>query len=151
MFKVLAVISKKQVFGESAMAKERNFDRRRFLRSAVGATLAARFSMALGGCNEPGLHWGKRLKALIVTGQSNKWHDWTIISPVLKGLLEETGLFKVDMAVSPAKGAGESEMAKFNPNFANYDVVVLDYDGDDWGQTAKEEFVKYIKNGGGLV
>ena len=35
-------------------------------------------------------------KALIVTGQNN--HDWKETTPVLKKLLEETGLFAVVVA-----------------------------------------------------
>ena len=41
----------------------------------------------------------KPLKALIVDGQNN--HDWKATTPVLKRLLEETGLFTVDVATSP--------------------------------------------------
>ena len=40
--------------------------------------------------------------ALIVDGQNN--HDWQATTPVLKTLLIETGLFKVDIATSPPKG-----------------------------------------------
>ncbi|MEK7996096.1 MAG: DUF1080 domain-containing protein, partial [Planctomycetota bacterium] len=57
------------------------------------------------------------LKALIVDGQNN--HDWKSTTPVLKSLLEKTGLFAVDVATSPAKG---QPMDKFKPDFAKYDV-----------------------------
>ncbi len=88
------------------------------------------------------------LNALIVTGQSNRSHDWTKLSPVLKTMLEQTELFAVDVATSPAKG---QDMSSYNPDFDAYDVVVLDYDGDEWPEQTKTNFVEYVKNGGGVV
>jgi len=88
------------------------------------------------------------LKALIVNGQMNKAHDWKVSSPILKRILEQTGLFKVDFATSPPKGGN---MENFKPDFAAYDVMVLDYDGDYWSEQTKKAFVKYVKSGGGVV
>ena len=91
------------------------------------------------------------LKALIVTGQTNPWHNWKVSSPILKQLLEQTGLFKVDVAASPP---GDEGIKDFKPNFADYDVVVLDYDGYDresWSEQTKTAFVEYVKAGGGVV
>lgn len=91
------------------------------------------------------------LKALIVTGQSNPWHNWEISSPILKQLLEQTALFKVDTATAPP---GNEGIENFKPDFAVYDVVVLDYDGYDrqgWSEQTKTEFVEYVKSGGGVV
>jgi len=85
-------------------------------------------------------------KALIVDGQNG--HDWKSTTPVLKKLLEETGLFAVDVATSPAKG---QDMSGFKPKFADYNVVVLNYQGDDWPKETQEAFVEYVKNGGGVV
>jgi type 1 glutamine amidotransferase len=86
------------------------------------------------------------LKALIVDGQNA--HNWKQTTPVLKKLLEETGLFSVDVATSPGKGR---DMSVFRPNFAGYDVVVLNYQGDDWSETTQNAFVDYVANGGGVV
>ncbi len=88
------------------------------------------------------------LKALIVTGQCNRAHNWKVSSPILKQLLEETGLFKVDVAISPPK---KGDMSNFKPKFADYKVVVLNYNGDEWPQSTKDAFVKYVKSGGGVV
>ncbi|MHC4483345.1 MAG: HEAT repeat domain-containing protein, partial [Planctomycetota bacterium] len=91
------------------------------------------------------------LKALIVTGQSNPWHRWEASSPILKQILEQTGLFEVDMAISPPDDDGIED---FGPDFGDYDVVVLDYDGYDrkgWSKQTKKAFVKYVKSGGGVV
>ncbi len=88
------------------------------------------------------------LKALIVTGQMNRWHNWPVSSPVLKRLLEETGLFKVDFATAPADA---NNMAGFKPDFSAYNVVVLDFDGPSWPQESQAAFVEYVRNGGGVV
>ena len=68
----------------------------------------------------------KILKALIVDGQNN--HDWKGTTPVLERLLEETGMFEVDVATSPAKG---QPMDTFRPIFPKYDVIVANYTGDE--------------------
>jgi len=88
----------------------------------------------------------KLLKALIVDGQNN--HDWKATTPVLRKLLEETGLFAVDVATSPA---GDEPMSAFKPDFAKYDVIVSNYTGKDWPQETRDALVNYMKNGGGLV
>ena len=86
------------------------------------------------------------LKALIVNGQNN--HCWQTSSPILKQILEQTYLFKVDVATSPPKG---SSMEGFKPDFAGYDVVVLDYNGDLWPEQTRRAFVDYVRSGGGVV
>jgi hypothetical protein len=91
------------------------------------------------------------LKALIVTGQCNPWHNWEVSSPILKQLLEQTGLFKVDTAISPPDDNG---IENFKPDFADYNVVVLDYDGynrRDWSEQTKTNFIDYVASGGGVV
>lgn len=85
-------------------------------------------------------------KALIVDGQNG--HDWKSTTPVLKQILEETGLFTVDVATSPPKG---EDMSNFKPDFAAYDVVVSNYQGDPWPEQTKQALVDYVRGGGGLV
>jgi type 1 glutamine amidotransferase len=85
-------------------------------------------------------------KTLIVTGQNG--HNWKETTPVLKKVLEETGLFTVDVATSPAKG---EDMSGFQPKFADYQLVVLNYQGAAWPDATKQAFVDYVSNGGGVV
>jgi len=85
-------------------------------------------------------------KALIVDGQNG--HPWQATTPILKQRLEETKLFTVDVATSPPKGA---DMSGFKPNFAAYDVVVSNYQGDPWPEATRRALVNYVKGGGGLV
>lgn len=86
------------------------------------------------------------MKALIVTGQNG--HKWAETTPVLKQLLEDTKLFTVDVATSPAKG---EDMSGFKPAFTDYDVVVTNYQGADWPAETQTALVDYVKGGGGLV
>jgi len=85
-------------------------------------------------------------KALIVDGQNG--HDWKATTPVLKRVLEETELFSVDVATSPPKG---EDMSGFKPDFAAYDVVVSNYQGDEWPEETEQALVDYVAGGGGLV
>jgi hypothetical protein len=85
-------------------------------------------------------------RTLIITGQNN--HNWKASSPVLKTILDETGLFMADIAITPEKGG---DMTKFNPDFSRYKLVVLDYNGDSWSEKTKTAFVNFVSNGGGVV
>jgi type 1 glutamine amidotransferase len=88
----------------------------------------------------------RSVKALIVDGQNN--HKWQETTPALKKMLEETGLFSVDVATSPPKGA---DMSGFAPKFADYSVVILNYNGEAWSPAAMAAFEKYVRDGGGVV
>ena len=63
-------------------------------------------------------------------------------------MLEGTGLFEVDIAESPAPGA---KMGGFEPKFASYKLVVLNYNGEMWPPSTRRAFSAYVKNGGGVV
>lgn len=89
---------------------------------------------------------GDTYKALIVDGQSE--HNWQAATPVLAGILEETGLFTTEVATSPAKG---EDMSSFSPKFSKYDVVILNYSGDSWSEKTEKAFVNYVNKGGGVV
>jgi len=103
--------------------------------------LSTVFSPALNAQTSPA-----PIKALIVTGQN--YHPFNMTSGALKLMLEDTGLFRVDIAISPpAKG----NMKGFRPDFAAYRLVVLDYSGDDWPSATQKAFVSYVRNGGGVV
>lgn len=85
-------------------------------------------------------------KTLIITGQNN--HDWKTSSPILKQILDETGLFSSEVMITPDKGG---DMSAFNPDFSKYKLVVLDYNGDSWSDKTNAAFLDFVRNGGGLV
>lgn len=95
--------------------------------------------LAFSGSNE-------KIKAVIITGQNN--HNWEVSNVVLEQILENSGMFDCDVAKSPAKG---EDFSNFNVNFSNYDVVVIDYNGDSWNDKMKSDFQEYVCAGGGVV
>ncbi len=89
---------------------------------------------------------GTAIKVLIVDGQNN--HNWRETTPVIKEYLEQAGIFTVDVATSPDKGKDNSQ---FKPQFDKYDVVLMNYNGDNWTPETNAAFEKFVANGGGLV
>jgi type 1 glutamine amidotransferase len=86
------------------------------------------------------------IKVLIVTGQNN--HNWQESHLILQKYLNDSGLFEVDLAITPEKG---EDMSSFHPDFSAYKAVVLDYTGDAWSDATNLAFLDYVKKGGGVV
>lgn len=86
------------------------------------------------------------MNALIVTGQTI--HNWQSSSLFLKYILEKSGLFSAEIKTSPNTG---EDMSEFIIDFTPYDLVVLDYTGDNWPPATRNNFVSYVQNGGGVV
>ena len=103
--------------------------------------LPACLSLALAICAH-----AAPIKVLLIDGQNN--HAWATTSPEIKKILEEPGLFTVDVATSPKQG---EDMNGFVPKFADYQVVVSNYNGALWSPAAQEAFEKYVGGGGGFV
>src|SRR3954454_13796504 len=79
------------------------------------------------------------IPVLLVTGQSNRYHDWEVSSPIVKRQLEDSGRFDVTVATTPAKGAAPNQdMSSFTPPFSDYQVVVLDYEGFEFAPPVKQ-------------
>ena len=92
------------------------------------------------------------IKVLLITGQSNRYHNWQVSSPIVKRQLEESGRFAVTVATTPPKGeAPNQDMSSFSPKFSEYQAVVLDYEGFEFAPPVKQTLADYVKNGGGLV
>jgi type 1 glutamine amidotransferase len=108
------------------------------------------FRAALAGALLTGAMYGASMRALIIDGQNN--HDWKATTPVLKKILEDTGLFQVDVVTTPPVGG---DFSTFRPDFSKYQVVVSNYNefpkGDKWPEEVKTAFEKYVSGGGGFV
>src|SRR5208282_5912528 len=89
-----------------------------------------------------------KLKVMLLTGQSSKYHNWALSSVILKRILEQPGRFTVQTVTTPPTGA---DMSGFHPNFKSCDVVVMDYEGDEWPAATQQAFAEFIRGGGGLV
>ena len=88
----------------------------------------------------------KSIKTLLITGQNN--HNWPVSQLAIQQILENSGLFVVDFATSPAK---DEDMSEFVVDFTPYDLVILDYNGDSWPEEMRSRLVKFAERGGGIV
>jgi uncharacterized protein len=93
----------------------------------------------------------RRIPVMLLDGESaGRYHDWARVTPVLKKMLDETGLFDVTVVTAPGTSG---ELAGFDPRFANYRAVVMNYDApqDRWPAALKTALERYMTEGGGLV
>jgi type 1 glutamine amidotransferase len=69
---------------------------------------------------------------------------------VLKKVLEDAGLFQVDVVTAPPAGG---DFAAFAPRFSDYKAILLNYDAPDdrWPASLKTAFEQYVSAGGGVV
>ena len=91
------------------------------------------------------------IKVMLLDGESGgPYHKWQLGTPVLKRMLEETGLFQVDVVTAPAT---TGTLGDFRPDFQAYRVVVWNYDAPDerWPEPLRRAFEQYVSAGGGVV
>ncbi|HEY8253948.1 MAG TPA: ThuA domain-containing protein [Rhizomicrobium sp.] len=89
------------------------------------------------------------IKVMILDGASAAaYHDWKLTTQIMKRELEEGGLFDVTVVSAPP---ADGDFSNFHPDFARYQVVLSNYDTQDWPAPLKAQFETYMKNGGGLV
>jgi len=88
-----------------------------------------------------------QIKGLILTGLHHPDHPWQETTPVIKESFESDGKINVEVSTDI------EDLSKLDLN--KYDFLVLNY--CNWEKPeglspgSKEEFVKYLKNGGGLI
>ena len=63
----------------------------------------------------------------------------------------EAALAKWNGQRAAAEQANADLWKKWSPDFKSYDVIVSNYNGQDWPEAVRAKFVEYIRNGGGLV
>ena len=91
------------------------------------------------------------IRVMILDGeQAGAYHAWQQTTPYLKRMLDDAGIFQVDVVTAPPK---DGDYSTFKPDWSKYQVVVSNYDAPDerWPDTLKTSFEQYIRNGGGLV
>lgn len=90
----------------------------------------------------------EKVHAMLLTGRSNKFHNWQGNSAAIEKHLLDAGIFEVEKVVTTPTG---ESLEGFAPEWSKYDVVVMDWEGEEWPEDTKSSFVEYMKNGGGLV
>jgi uncharacterized protein len=114
------------------------------LRAAGATAIVAAFLIAAVGAASP-------IAVMLLDGESGgTYHDWQRVTPVLKKMLDETGLFTTTVVTAPPPG---SDFTAFAPDFAKYQVVVMNYDAPDerWPAALKASFERFVTDGGGFV
>lgn len=109
-------------------------------RICVAALAALGLLGTLAG--SPGSSAPKKVRVLLVTGQNN--HKWKETSPHLEQFLESTGRFDVETTENPA--ATLADKAKLQ----NVDVLLLNYNGQRWGEPAETNFLDAVRGGVGV-
>jgi type 1 glutamine amidotransferase len=90
------------------------------------------------------------IPVLIVDGFSN--HDWKQTTKVTKWILEETGMFVVDVSTIPTDSM---QRMAWRADFSKYPVVIQNsnniWDAKlKWPREAEKDLEDYVQNGGGL-
>lgn len=114
------------------------------LKSRSLAVLLITLIAACASATQPDM----KLNALLISGQMNPYHNIETMDRVITQYLEATGLFDVTQVSTPKAG---EDMSSFAPDFSQYDLVVLNYDGDLWSAATRQAFEQYMLDGGGLV
>jgi uncharacterized protein len=96
-----------------------------------------------------------KIPLLIVDGMNN--HDWPRATKILKEILDASGRFSVEVSTSPTGKASKEEWDKWRPQFAQYAVVVSNFNGGfqpsdkHWPRDVEKALEDYVAGGGGLV
>jgi len=91
------------------------------------------------------------IRVMILDGESGgPYHNWKATTPVLKKILEDAGLFQVEVVTAPPHGG---DFSNFHPKFSDYQVILSNLDAPDgeWSEETKSSFDQYVKGGGGVV
>lgn len=91
------------------------------------------------------------IRVLIVDGCSN--HDWKLTTKLIRGFIEPTGLFTVAVSTAPPSAASPG-WDEWRPKFADYDVVIQNYNdlkgGAPWPEPVRAAFEAFVAAGGGV-
>lgn len=91
------------------------------------------------------------IRVLVVDGFSN--HDWRLTTGLIRGVLESSGRFAVEVSTAPAASDAPGWEA-WRPGFSEYDVVIQTCNdiggGPAWPRRVQEDFETYVRGGGGV-
>jgi type 1 glutamine amidotransferase len=91
------------------------------------------------------------IRVMLLDGNNNHG-NWPSQTPVIKKILEDSGLFAVTIVTVPP-----SDTETFNPDWTPYQVVVMNYNTGIrdmppmWPAETRKKFEDYVAGGGGLV
>lgn len=121
-------------------------------RQTLGVLLRITLCLLLGlaGIGNTNAQSKSQIPVMLLTGESTIYHPWKPTTVALEKMLNEPGIFKVDVVATPP---ADGDFNTFNPKFSDYKVIVLNYDApqERWPDALKKSFEQYISEGGGLV
>lgn len=94
-----------------------------------------------------------KIRVLVIDGMNN--HDWEAGTTAIVEILRSAGGFEVEISTTPKAGA--AEWASWRPQFANYGVVINNFNGGHtpagvrWPEPVERALLQYVERGGGLV
>src|SRR5579875_3892690 len=113
------------------------------MKSFLNCALVGTVLLAFG----PVIHAAPNIHVMILDGESaGPYHNWKATTPVLKKILEDAGLFQVEVVTAPPHGG---DFSGFRPKFSDYKVIVSNLDAPDgeWSDETRSAFEQYVKNG----
>ena len=111
----------------------------------IGTLLGAALVLAIPLAAAP------KIRVMLLDGeQAGAYHAWQETTPYLRRMLEDAGIFQVDVVTAPPH---DGDFSAFHPDWSRYQVVVFNYDAPDdrWPESLKSSFEQYVRNGGGFV
>ena len=108
---------------------------------ARSALVLLLFAAAAWSQNTAAFFQSGKIRALIISGRNN--HDWRTTTPLLRRQLLDTGKFDVRVNEEPSGMTGQT--------LAAYDVLILNYNGPRWGETAERAAEDFVRSGKGMV
>src|SRR3954468_18836084 len=100
----------------------------------IGGLLGAALAFALPASAAP------PIRVMLLDGeQAGAYHAWQETTPYLKKMLEDVGIFQVDVVTAPP---ADRDLSSFKPDWNKYQVVVSNYDAPDarWSDSLKDGF-----------
>jgi len=82
------------------------------------------------------------IKTLLLTGANN--HDWKRSAPYCRDLMHGTGKFDVRLTEDPSSALADNRTA------SDFDLFFVDYNGPEWDDQAKANFVAAVRAGTGV-
>ena len=104
--------------------------------------VAALLALVLGTAS----HAAPPIPVMLLDGESGgPYHDWQRVTPVLKKILDETGLFADDRRHRARRQRRAAQRSR--PSSRKYQAVVMNYDAPDerWPAALKTSFEQYMK------
>ncbi|MEM9801336.1 MAG: family 16 glycoside hydrolase [Planctomycetota bacterium] len=84
-----------------------------------------------------------KLDVLVLTGENAT--DWRWSTTQVRSVLEASGRFDVEIALYPDATLSDRYVA------SQYDVLLIDYEGQEWSELARRNFVELVASGKGVV